>query len=646
MMHWKTIFNRASLKITLVYFVVSFLWIFFSDLILLKLTQEETLITQYQTIKGGVFVAVTSLLIFYLARREFFKKDESLKAINKAKEEYQALYEAYLTLSEKLKSSNKKLEDKNDQLRSYFRRISESQERYRAFISQISEGVYRLDLPQSLDTRLSPDDQTNYLYQNLYIGECNPRLAGMYHFASMNELIGQKLKDLSKTELSRDLYRLIRSFVESDYNVRDVETRSTDRAGKTKYFNNNITGIIKDEKLIRVWGTQQDITAMKNNQEELIRQKEKAEESNRIKNAFLANISHEIRTPLNSIMGFSELLDNPQLSEDDQRNYIGHVKNSGNQLLRIVSDILDVSFIQTGQLSLNQGEFHLNELMNDIRLQLERSVDQKEMNIGIRMVPGLEDGQDQIIADKDRLYQVLSNLSDNAVKFTHQGQVEIGYKVLADRMMQFYVRDTGIGIPRAKRSMIFEHFRQGEEYANRHYGGIGLGLSIVKGIVETMGGKVYLESEPDNGSVFRFNIPYNKPNGKELRKDVTNKLVRTKKILIVEDQPDNFKLLQEFLIDTDVTILHAESGEKSLELFASHNDIDLVLMDLRLPGLDGIQTTRKIKEQSPGVPVIAQTAYMREQYPHNKDLFEDYLTKPISRKNFSKVTSRLLDIVL
>lgn len=249
-MHWKKIFNRASLKITLIYFLVSFLWIFFSDKILLELTREETLITQYQTIKGLVFVAVTSLLIFYLSRREFFKKDESIKAINKAKEEYQALYEAYLSLSEKLKNSNKKLEDKNDQLRSYFKRISESQERYRAFISQISEGVYRLDLPHSMDTRLPLDEQTNYLYHNLYIGECNPRLASMYHFASISELIGRNLKDLSKMELSRDLYRLIRSFVESNYNVKDIETRSTDRRGNRKYFNNNITGIIKDGKLI------------------------------------------------------------------------------------------------------------------------------------------------------------------------------------------------------------------------------------------------------------------------------------------------------------------------------------------------------------------------------------------------------------
>jgi len=413
---WKKIFNRASLKITLIYFLVSFIWIFFSDMILLKLTQEETLITQYQTIKGVVFVAVTSLLIFYLSRREFFKKDESIKAINKAKEEYQALYEAYLGLSEKLKNTNKKLEDKNDQLSSYFRRISESQERYRAFISQISEGVYRLDLPQAVNTNLSLDDQTNYLYQNLYIGECNPRLAAMYHFTSTNELIGRKLKELSKTELSRDLYRLIRSFVQSGYNVRDVETRSTDHKGKTKYFNNNITGILKDGKLIRVWGTQQDITSMKDNQSELIRQKDKAEESNRIKNAFLANISHEIRTPLNSIMGFSELLDNPSLSPEDQRTYIAHVKNSGNHLLRIVSDILDVSFIQTGQLTLNQGEIHINELLTDVRMELQRSADQKDKNIDIRTIPGLSDGEDQIIADRDRLYQVMTNLGDNAVK--------------------------------------------------------------------------------------------------------------------------------------------------------------------------------------------------------------------------------------
>lgn len=643
-MDWKRMLNRASLRITLIYFVISFLWIFFSDLILLQITREETILTHYQTIKGGVFVAATSLLIFYLSRREFFKKDESIRAIQKAKEEYYTLYEEYLKLSEKLKISNRQLEDKNAQLQNYFYQIRESQERYRTFINQISEGVYRLDLPKSLDTHLPQEDQTRYLYENVFIGECNPQLATMYGYASTDELVGHKLKDLSKADLARDLYQLVQTFVRSRYNIRDIETRSRGVTGKIRYFNNNITGIVENERLVRVWGTQQDITARKTNQRELLRQKEKAEESNRIKNAFLANISHEIRTPLNSIMGFSELLDNPGLSPEDQKAYIRHVKNSGNQLLRIISDILDVSFIQTGQLNLNESDFKVNELIREVKDQLEQWSGEKKKSIRIVDTYGIDDGNDRIIADRERLLQVLTNLGDNAIKFTLKGYVEVGYELLADNKLRFHVKDTGIGIAPEKRTMIFEHFRQGEEYTNRHYGGIGLGLSIVKGIVETMGGKVYLESEGEGGSLFRFTIPYN-PSGEpadQTKAEIT--APKTKKILIVEDQPDNFRLLEEFLHDTGVTILYAETGEKSLELFASNRDIDLILMDLRLPGLDGIQTTRKIKEQSPGIPVVAQTAYMREQYSYDKNLFDAYLTKPISKSSFAKVTGQLLNI--
>lgn len=643
-MDWKRMLNRASLRITLIYFVISFLWIFFSDLILLQITREETILTHYQTIKGGVFVAATSLLIFYLSRREFFKKDESIRAIQKAKEEYYTLYEEYLKLSEKLKISNRQLEDKNAQLQNYFYQIRESQERYRTFINQISEGVYRLDLPKSLDTHLPQEDQTRYLYENVFIGECNPQLATMYGYASTDELVGNKLKDLSQADLARDLYQLVQTFVRSRYNIRDIETRSRGVTGKIRYFNNNITGIVENERLVRVWGTQQDITARKTNQRELLRQKEKAEESNRIKNAFLANISHEIRTPLNSIMGFSELLDNPGLSPEDQKAYIRHVKNSGNQLLRIISDILDVSFIQTGQLNLNESDFKVNELIREVKDQLEQWSGEKKKSIRIVDTYGIDDGNDRIIADRERLLQVLTNLGDNAIKFTLKGYVEVGYELLADNKLRFHVKDTGIGIAPEKRTMIFEHFRQGEEYTNRHYGGIGLGLSIVKGIVETMGGKVYLESEGEGGSLFRFTIPYN-PSGEpadQTKAEIT--APKTKKILIVEDQPDNFRLLEEFLHDTGVTILYAETGEKSLELFASNRDIDLILMDLRLPGLDGIQTTRKIKEQSPGIPVVAQTAYMREQYSYDKNLFDAYLTKPISKSSFAKVTGQLLNI--
>ncbi len=645
-MHWKNYFNRASLKITLIYFAVSFLWIFFSDLILLKLTQEETLLTHYQTIKGVGFIGLTSLLIFYLSRREFFKKDESIKAINKAKEEYYALYEEYQKLAEQLQESNESLEDKNQQLRNYFERINESKERYQAFISQIEEGVYRLDLHHPLDIKLSEEEQINYLYHNLFVGECNPRLAELYELNKVEDLIGNQLKSLADRELSKDLYRLIQAFVDSNYNVRDIETRSVDRRGQTRYFNNNITGIVREGKLIRVWGTQQDITSIRRNQQELVEQKEKAEESNRIKNAFLANISHEIRTPLNSIMGFSQLLDSSGLSLEDQKTYIHYIKNSGDQLLRIVSDILDVSFIQTGQLELNRQTFHLNALMRDIRLQMDKLVDQKEKDLKIRVQWGFDDQSDRIVTDKNRLSQVLSNLAENAVKFTSEGHIETGYRLKTQQMLEFWVKDTGIGIPHDKRTLIFDHFRQGEEYANRHYGGIGLGLTIVKGIVEALGGEVSLESQIRQGSVFRFTLPYQQPAEEQPVYEASTVHSPKTKILIVEDQPDNYILLQEYLNNSNISILHAESGEKSLEAFAGNPDIALVLMDLRLPGMDGIQTTRKIKEKFPDIPVVAQTAYIKEQYANHHELFADYLTKPISKESFDRVTKRLLNLRL
>jgi len=637
------LFNKSSFKITLIYFVVGFAWIFFSDMLLLKITPEAAKITNYQTIKGVLFVAATSLIIYHLSRKEFYKKDESIKAIQKAKEEYLSLYEEYEKLNRQLKENNQKLEEKNEQLKIYYQRITESEERYRSFVSQISEGVYRMDLPEPLSIDRPVNEQVNYLYNNLTISESNPRLANFYGYQTADELVGKNLKRFRGPDKSGELYQLISQFVRDGYQIKNVEMQE-EIYQEQKYFNNNIIGIINDRKLIRIWGTQQDITSLKHKEKEIIRQKEKAEESNRIKNAFLANISHEIRTPLNSIMGFSDLLDSPGIPPEDQRAYIAHVRTSGNQLLRIVSDILDISFIQTGQLRLHEETFSLNRFMEDARMQLEKIIHQQQKDMRVKTRYELEEPKDQITADKDRLFQVLSNITENAVKFTQQGTIEMGYRLNELQRLEFYVRDTGIGIPREKFSLIFEHFRQGEEDMTRHYGGIGLGLSIVKGIVETMGGEVHVESQPDEGSEFIFTIPYHPP--EELREKHEQKAagLHRKKVLIVEDQMDNYKLLEEFLIHANVSILHAISGEKGLELCKSHNDIDLVLMDLKLPGIDGVQTTRKLKEICPEIPVIAQTAYIRQQYMRENNLFIDYLTKPITKENFREVTQKHLKI--
>ena len=642
-MSLNNLFNKSSFKITLIYFILGFLWIFFSDMLLYKITPEASKITNYQTIKGVLYVAITSVIIYQLSRRELYKKDESIKAINKAKEEYLSLYEEYEKLNRQLKENNQKLEEKNEQLRIYYERITESEERYRSFISQISEGVYRMDLQEPLSIDIPIDEQINYLYNNLIISESNPQLANFYGYQSADELSGRNLKKLRGPDKSGELYNLIGQFVRGGYQIRNVETRE-EIYQVPKYFNHNIIGILNGRKLIRIWGTQQDITPLKQKEKEIIRQKEKAEESNRIKNAFLANISHEIRTPLNSIMGFSDLLDSPGMSEQEQSSYIAHIRSSGNQLLRIVSDILDISFIQTGQLKLHTETFSLNRFMEEARVQLEKLIHQQKKDIRVKTDYDLAEPGDQIIADKDRLSQVLSNITENAVKFTQQGTIQMGYRLRDSKWIEFFVRDTGIGIPREKFSLIFEHFRQAEEDMTRHYGGIGLGLSIVKGIAEAMGGEVHVERRPNEGSGFIFPIGYHPPEGRGEKHAKKTAGEPRKKVLIVEDHMDNYKLLEEFLIHANVSILHAISGEKGLELCRSHSDIDLVLMDLKLPGIDGVQTTRKMKEICPNIPVIAQTAYIRQQYMRENNLFIDYLTKPITKDNFRKVTQKHLDI--
>jgi len=640
----KSPFSKGSVKITLIYFVVSFLWIFFSDILLLRLTPEASQITHYQTIKGAVFVAFTSLIIFQLSRREIYKKDESLRATNKAKEEYYSLYKEYVKLNEKLKENNQELQEKNRQLKKYYERIRGSEERYRAFISQISEGVYRLDLPGDLDINIPPEEQIDYLYNQLLIGECNPLLAKMYGYQSVDELTGKKLKELRRKRENPDLYEFISQFVHNNYKIRNIEIREQIDQ-QEKYFNHNIIGIIQEQKLIRVWGTLQDITPMKEKEKEIIRQKEKAEESNRIKNAFLGNISHEIRTPLNSIMGFSELIGKNNLDDEQRKFYIDHIKDSGNQLLRIVSDILDISFIQTGQLTLYPKECKLNRFMKEVAWSVEMMIARENKSIRVQLEHAFDDNHDQILVDKKRLQQVMSNMAENAVKFTKEGEVKIGYQLNTENMLEFYVEDTGIGIAEEKRQLIFEHFRQADESMNRQYGGIGLGLSIVEGIVEAMGGNVTLASRPNEGSLFKFTLPLRKPHDEpDDETPPTESASASRKILIVEDQYDNYKLLEEFFRQSDVTILHAESGEEGMKLCAEHEDIDLVLMDLKLPGIDGIQTTKKIRKKKPKVPVIAQTAYIQEQLAGDKNLFNGYLTKPITKESFREVMSRHLNM--
>lgn len=261
---------------------------------------------------------------------------------------------------------------------------------------------------------------------------------------------------------------------------------------------------INGKSVGRVWSFR-DITMKKQAENELIKAKEKAEESDRLKTAFLHNVSHEIRTPMNAIIGFASLLNDKGISDEDRRQYIDIIFQSGGQLLSIINDIVDIANVESGQAKVNETEFNLNSALRSVSEQF--SIIGKQNNDLIRLMTALPDGNCNILTDNTKLVQILSNLINNAIKFTRDGTIEFGY-FTKNEFLEFFVKDSGIGIPAEYHSRIFDRFYQVDNAVSRQYTGTGLGLSICKGYVELLGGKITVESEPEKGTMFKFTIPF------------------------------------------------------------------------------------------------------------------------------------------
>jgi len=247
-----------------------------------------------------------------------------------------------------------------------------------------------------------------------------------------------------------------------------------------------------------------DITDRKQTEKELISAKEKAEESDRLKSAFLANMSHEVRTPLNSIIGFSELLADPDFEQEQKREFIDHIVTNGNQLLTIISDIMDISKMESGEITIRKTQIKTQKFVSSVIDQYTFQAEAKKLELKL-ILPDTKE-ETALFADEDRLSQIFNNLVGNALKFTAKGTIEIGYYPNGE-MVEFYVRDTGIGITAEYQDKIFDRFRQVEDAKTRTYGGNGLGLAISKNLVELMGGKIWVKSIPGKGSTFYFTIP-------------------------------------------------------------------------------------------------------------------------------------------
>ena len=380
---------------------------------------------------------------------------------------------------------------------------------------------------------------------------------------------------------------------------------------------------------------------------ELIIAKSKAEESDKLKSAFLANMSHEIRTPLNGILGFSSFLKDPDLSKEQVERYIHIIDSSGQQLLNIINDILDISKIEAGQLSISSEATHINELLKELLEQFINEAELKDLSLILNIDP--RDENIVTHTDENRLRQVFGNLLSNAIKFTSEGTIEFGLS-LKENFIEFYVKDPGIGIATKDQSIIFEPFRKVASKTNQLYGGTGLGLAISKALVEKLGGTLAVASRINKGSTFIFTIPYLQtlePNTRPLAITTYDSPynLNQKTILVAEDEIFNFYYIEELLKPLNVKTIYAKNGLEAVEMAKNNPDVSLVLMDMRMPEMDGLAATKLIKEIRPKLPIIAQTAYASREDMENAKAsgFDYYLSKPIVRELFMEVIGKYLD---
>ncbi|HBF88682.1 MAG TPA: hypothetical protein DDX39_08575 [Bacteroidales bacterium] len=401
----------------------------------------------------------------------------------------------------------------------------------------------------------------------------------------------------------------------------------------------------KESNITHFVAIKEDITELKEVMSELVLAKEKAIESEKLKSAFLANMSHEIRTPMNAIMGFSELLLSDDLSKEQQKDFSEIIWKRSNDLLHLIDDILDISKIESGVLKITETDGRIDELFAEIYQFFNSKyliLDKK--NIVLRFINKIENNKLLIHTDFYRLKQIIFNLVDNAIKFTEDGYVVCSCEIINNDLL-FSVRDTGIGMNSGMSEKVFDRFWQADAIKKTNYGGTGLGLSISKGLVEIMGGKIWVTSELNQGSQFYFTIPY-KSAVQEINKNnpKTSYDLSSKTFLIVEDDNANKKFLQILLENHNAKVFTADSGYNALELAQKVNGIDIVMMDIRLPDISGYEVTKQIRESFPDIKIIAQTAYANQE-DRIKCLaegFDNYISKPINQSALFKI---LMDYV-
>lgn len=402
----------------------------------------------------------------------------------------------------------------------------------------------------------------------------------------------------------------------------ELELRVNERTEDLKKMNQHLLQEIEEHKI-----TMENLSIAKT----------RAEESDRLKSNFLANMSHEIRTPMNAITGFSQMLEYDNLPKDKRKEYIRLIGEGCSNLTNLIDDIIDFAKIESGEVKIDKKEFNPHPILEYLYDYYTNEIIKRgKENLHLSYANENKDNDILIYTDQEKLKQILSSLLDNAIKFTEQGRIEFGFIVSIKNQIEFYVRDTGIGIEESKQSMIFDRFRQVDEGTTRRYGGAGIGLSISKSLVEMLDGKIWVESTLGKGAAFYVKFPH-KTKSKKLESIQPSQFNwKGKTILVAEDKKINYEIIRESVNGTQVEVLWAKNGKEAIEMVKENQNINLVLMDIQMPVMDGLEATRKIKLIKESIPVIAQTAYALPQ-----DSFrcidagcDDYIAKPIPLDEF------------
>ena len=393
--------------------------------------------------------------------------------------------------------------------------------------------------------------------------------------------------------------------------------------------------------------TEKNLTELlKTNQENLAIAKEKAEESDRLKSTFLANMSHEIRTPMNSILGFSELLSEPSISPEQIKKFNKIIQLSGEQLMHIIDDIIDISKIELNQLTIKYAPVNVHLCLQEVTEVQQNKIKSLGKKLKLNLIVE-EEFKDLIIeSDEFRLKQIVNNLIGNSIKYTEKGIITVGCTIKSmdgKKFIEFFVKDTGRGIPKEAQEKIFDRFTQADNVDFKE--GTGLGLSITKGLLELLGGSIHLESEPGKGSVFYFTLPLIETTSEQtnLAQKVKSVDLKGKLIYVAEDDTVSSYYIDELLKPTKAEVRYVSNGEELLDLIGKKTP-DLILLDINMPVMNGFEAVVEIRKTLPEIPVIAQTAYamVEEQRKCIELGCNDYISKPIKKTNFLQVINKYL----